>query len=108
MGESQLTPIRLRKQPMIDYARQFDLEDLDRLSKEAKTTSEKERYQKLAHKIINQSTTITSLRNEMTQAFRAGDFGKVKRIRLHIQAVRLEETRGASWGAEKQERTING
>lgn len=109
VGEPQCFHQNLRKQPMsIDTGRQYDLEDLDKLIKESKTVGEKERYEKQAYKIMNQSTTITSLRNEMIQAFRARDMGKVRRIRLHIQAARLDETRGTSWGNDKAERAING
>lgn len=91
---------------MIDKSREFDLEELAKAKKNAKTSAEREYYDKMMYRIINQSTTITSLRNALIGALRVNDVGKVKRIQQHIQAVRLEETRGASWGQNKQENKL--
>lgn len=82
----------------LDYGRKMDLEELTKAMANAQTISEKEYYEKIAHSIVNESTEIRSLREELIGAMRAKDFSRVKRIREHIQYVKLNETRGTSWG----------
>lgn len=91
---------------MIDKGREYDLEELVKAKKQAKSQTERDHYDRIMYRIINQSTAITSLRNEMIEALRVNDTRKVKRIQQHIQAVRLEETRGTSWGQNKQENKL--
>lgn len=90
----------------MDYGRKQDLEMLAQGIKEARSVAERQHYEKIAYQIMNQSTTITSLRNELIAAFRKKDLGKVKRLQDHINAVRLDETRGTSWGQNKAEARI--
>lgn len=92
---------------MIDIGREFDLAELAEAKKNAKSVAERDHYDKIMYRIINQSTAITSLRNAMIKAIKINDISKVKRIQQHIQAVRLEETRGASWGQNNMERKLN-
>lgn len=91
---------------MIDYGRKMDIEELMQAIKVSTSRAEKEHFEKILYRIINQSTAIGSLRTELLQATRAKDLNKVRRLQLHIQRVRLEETRGASWGSNKTERKI--
>ena len=91
---------------MIDKGRQFDLEELMKAKQNAKSASEREHYDRIMYRIINQSTAVASLRNELIGALRVRDMAKVKRLQQHIQRVRLEETRGTSWGQNKGEKRV--
>ena len=91
---------------MIDYGRQTDLEDLAEGIKNARNVAEREYLEKIMYRIVNQSTEVSSLRNELIGAMRIKDVNKIKRIQLHLQALKLEETRGASWGQNKAEKRI--
>lgn len=90
----------------IDQGRNSDLEELSRGMKNAKSVAERQHYQKLAFRLVNESTKVTSLRRDMIAAFRASDTNKVKRIQMQIQHARLEETSGASWGSNRGQRKI--
>lgn len=90
----------------IDKSREFDLEELAKAKQNAKSAAEREHYEKIMYRIVTQSTEISSLRTELIGALKVNDNAKVKRIQQHIQAVRLEETRGASWGQNKGEGKI--
>lgn len=90
----------------LDYGRQQDLIELTAAMRAAKTVREKEYLEQIAYRITNQTTTISSLRQELMGAFRAKDLGKVRRLQEHIHRVRLEETRGASWGNNRGNRNV--
>jgi len=91
---------------MIDRGREIDLEELSKAMKSARTQGEREYLERIMYRIINQSTTVTSLRTELINATRAKDLNRIRKIQLHLQYVRLEETRGASWGSNDLEREI--
>ena len=91
---------------MIDKGRQYDLEELMKAKENARSISEREHYDRIMYRIINQSTAVASLRNELIGALRVRDMAKVKRLQQHIQRVRLEETRGTSWGQNKGEKRV--
>lgn len=88
----------------MDSSRKFDLEDVAEAIKRARSVSEREYYEHLMYRLVNESTSVTSLRNDLIAAMRAGDTRVVKRIRDHINYVRAEETMGASWGSNKGNR----
>lgn len=85
----------------MDSGRKFDLEEVATAIKNARTQSEREHYEHLGYRLINETTTIRSLRDELVKAMRANDIRKVARITQHIQYIRAEETNGVSWGNDK-------
>lgn len=88
----------------LDYGRKMDLEQIAEGIKNARSQAEVRQLEHLMHQIINQSTTVTSLRNELIAATVAGDTNKIKRLQMHLQAIRLSETHGRSWGNTKGEK----
>ncbi len=92
----------------LDYGRVKDLEMLMEGIRKASSRGEKEYIEKLMHQVINESTTIKSLRQELIGATRVRDVGKVKRIQMQINDARMRETNGQSWGQLKGERKVYG
>lgn len=80
---------------MIDGTRKDDLEQLSAMLQNP-YISHKARYEieETMHKIINQSVPLTSLRQRLVNATRAGDVGAIRKIQAHIHAVRQQETQG--------------
>lgn len=92
----------------LDYGRTKDLEMLAEGIKQARTLGEKQYLEKIAYRIMNESTTIKSLRQDLIRAFKVRDMSKVKRLQDQMNKVRLDETNGASWGQQKGERKVYG
>ena len=90
----------------LDYGRQQDLEMLAEGIKNARSVAEKQHYEKIVYRIINESTRVKSLRDELIRAFRVKDMAKVKRIQDQMHKIRLDETRGSSWGQNKGENKL--
>lgn len=82
----------------MDYTRRYDLEILADGINKARTQKERERFQKMAYKMINVSAPIRSLREELVGAIRVGDARAVRRISQHINNVKQRETNYKSWG----------
>lgn len=88
----------------LDYGRKLDLEELTIAIREAKSSSAREYYNRIMYKIVNESTNIRSLRNNLIKAMRIGDINLVRRFENQIQLTKLEETKGKSWGNNKLEK----
>lgn len=91
----------------LDYGRLQDLEDLTKAIKEAGSQAQKDHLKAIMERILSQSVTVSSLRNDLIRASRVGDERTVKRLVDHIQRVRMEETAGHSWGNNKGNRKTN-
>jgi len=61
-------------------------DDLDRLSKEYKYADRdgQRRIEKTAHKILNESKEIRSMRQELIKAHRRGDQDRIKEIHYDV------------------------
>lgn len=82
----------------MDYGRKNDLEDLAKLLQRGDlSTRARAEIEETMHKIANQSAPITSLRERLIRATRAGDVGEIRKIQHHIQKVRQDETYGREW-----------
>jgi hypothetical protein len=88
----------------IDYGRKKDLEELAEAMKNAKSTADYEHYEKIAYRILNESDQIKRLREQLIKAMRAGDNEGVEDLTRFIQHIRMRETNGHSWGANRQNR----
>jgi len=86
----------------IDYGRTVDLKELAVGIKNARSKAEREHLERIVYRILKESTKVSSLRSELIAAFRVKDMSKVRRLQAHIQAVKLDETRGTSWGQNKE------
>lgn len=85
----------------MDITRIDDLEELAKGMDEAESRQEKEKYEKIAYKIMHESAPIVSLRQELLKAFRARDMYRVNQIQQHIMRVKQDETYGQSTGNYK-------
>lgn len=85
----------------IDYGRQLDLDQLMHARKQARTQGEREHYEQIMAQILNESEDVRYWRDKLLQAFRIGDSKGAERIMLRLQEIRLEETRGKSWGSQR-------
>lgn len=85
----------------MDAGRKFDLEELAEAIKNARSSGEKQLYEKLIHKILSESEDLKYWRENLLRAIRINDKKTVHRINLIIQDLRLRETNGASWGNDK-------
>ncbi len=88
----------------LDYGRKLDLEELTIALRDAKSSSAREYYKRLINKIVNESTNIRSLRDNLIKAMRSNDINLVRRFEAQIQYARLAETKGQSWGNQKKEK----
>lgn len=91
----------------MDHTRKYDLEQLSEAIKEAKSRAEVAYYEKLAWRIMGESEPIRALRHDLMMAMRAGDLRAVKKIELHIQHIRQNETYGKSWGNNRGNKNVN-
>lgn len=82
----------------LDYGRKMDLEELQKAIAGARSLREREHYEKIAFRIMNESAPVQSLRTDLISAFRAKDMHRVKAIEHHIQQIKLNESYGKSWG----------
>jgi hypothetical protein len=87
----------------MDWTREPDLELLAEAMQTARTVRERERYEKMAYKMIHASAPIKSLREDLVQAVKHGDVPRIKRIQHHINVIRHQETNGQSFGNVKGE-----
>lgn len=85
----------------MDLGRKYDLEELAEAIDKARSTSEREYYERIAYSIMHESTKITSLREKLMRAFRARDMYAYKAAQAEIQYWKQKETNGASWGSLK-------
>lgn len=92
---------------MTDWTRNFDLEELTDAIKNARSTTEREYYERIMHKILNESEKIRYWREELMKAIRVNDERRIKLVHHMINKTRLDETAGHSWGNIKGERGVN-
>lgn len=79
----------------LDQSRNYDLEQLaEMLTDTRQTPKAREEIERTMYAIVHQSTPITSLRERLVRAVRAGDTGTIRKIQMHIQAIRQQETNG--------------
>jgi hypothetical protein len=90
----------------LDYGRKMDLEELAKAMENARSQSEREHYERIAHKIINESTEIKYLRHHLIGAMRENDVRGIRVITGRIQEQRMRETNGTSWGNNRNERKL--
>lgn len=91
---------------MID-TRKFDLEEIAEAIKNARSTGEREYYQRLLHKLLSESEDVKYWRENLVRAIRANDRRAIHKINLIIQDLRLRETNGRSWGNNQGNRMVN-
>ena len=77
-----------------DQSRQFDLEQLSDMLQEDRSRASKKEIEEIMYKIINQSTDISYLREQLVNATRAGNTRAIKQLQMHIQDIRHHETQG--------------
>lgn len=79
----------------LDRSRQYDLEQLGAMLQDPwRSKLAKHEIEEVMYKIINQSTEITYLREQLVRATRGGDTRAIKQLQHHIQAIRQQETKG--------------
>ena len=70
---------------MVDKSRQYDLEELYHLRKSAKNGIERERYEKVANKIMRENGAVREIREKLIKAVRSDDIRSIKQIgRAHV------------------------
>jgi hypothetical protein len=85
----------------LDYGRKFDVVELQKARKGAKTVMEMEMYDLLIHKIKKETEQVSALRQKLILATRAKDYSTVKKVQHLIQMVKMSATYGKSWGNQK-------
>lgn len=78
----------------MDYGRKFDLELLTKEYEQAKYQHDRDEIYEVIKKIMRSSVPINSLREDLLKAMRAGDRVAVKKITMHINRVKQDETYG--------------
>lgn len=92
----------------LDYGRQQDLEELAKAIKTARSNSEREHFERIAYRLLNESPAIRYLREELIKATRSGaDNYDIQKIIRRIWVVRQDETYGKSWGNSKGNKMVN-
>jgi hypothetical protein len=96
----------------MDYGRQHDLVELSEAIKNAKTGSERQHYEQIASRILNESDDIRYWRDQLIKASRLDKNDRNARRRVQyciqsIQKIRSGETAGHSWGSNSGNRMVN-
>lgn len=78
----------------MDYSRIKDLEILTTERKKANTEWDRREIDHTIERIMRESVPLRSLREDLVRATRAGDRVAVKKIVMHINRVRQDETYG--------------
>ena len=91
----------------MDRSREFDLDELSEALQNAKSPGEREYYERIIYRILNESDDIKYWREQLLRATRVKDKRRIQYVIREIHMTRLSETSGASWGSNKLERTIN-
>jgi len=91
----------------IDYGRKMDLEELADAMKDAKSTSEREHYERIAYRILSESPEIKYWRQKLIMASRHNDLKAIDKIVQRMQNIRQHETYGKSWGNQKGNESVN-
>jgi hypothetical protein len=79
---------------MIDSGRKYDLIELHTLRSKAKTGMEKERFEKVADKIMRESGAVRSRREDLIKAVRGNDIRSIKRINHELTVIKQNENYG--------------
>jgi hypothetical protein len=88
----------------MDQGREYDLIELSKAMDNARTVGEREHYERIAYKIMNESTKVQSLREKLIKSFRARDMTSFRAAQEEIQYWKQQETYGKSWGNNKGNR----
>lgn len=64
----------------MDYGRKNDLETIYKAYKKAGSINEKQKYERLIHKLTNEDAYTKKMREQLIKAMRASDAKSVKRL----------------------------
>jgi len=79
---------------MVDKSRQYDLEELYHLRKSAKNGIERERFEKVANKIMRENGAVRERREQLIRAVRSDDIRSIKRINHKLRMIQANQTYG--------------
>jgi hypothetical protein len=77
---------------MNDKTRTHDIEDIENARKEAKTTQEREKFERLSHQI--KSENLADKREELVSSMRSGDHKHRKYMEREIKRVEQDRKYG--------------
>jgi hypothetical protein len=76
----------------MDWTRTHDIEDVENARKEAKTTQEREKFERLSHQIKGEN--LADKREELTFSMRNGDHKHRKYMEIEIKRVEQDRKYG--------------
>jgi len=79
---------------MIDQARRYDLEQLVELVRKSKSAYERDHWEGIIRKIMNETSQVRELREELIDSIRAGDRRHVRYVQERLRVLRYNETGG--------------
>lgn len=91
----------------MDQGRKFDLEEITEAIQNARSTAERQYYEKIAYRVIGESEDVRYWREELMKAIRADATTRKKYCIAKIQKINLDTTSGNSWGNNKGNRMVN-
>jgi hypothetical protein len=78
----------------LDYGRKNDLEEIYLHIKEARSSGEREHWERLASKILRESGATRELREKMLKAVRTGDRWAVRSFSNQLERLQERELNG--------------
>lgn len=84
----------IREKYMIDAGRKYDLEELYNLRKNAKNAMERERFEKVADKIMRENGAVREVREKLIKAVRGNDIRAIKRFNYELRKIQADQTYG--------------
>lgn len=81
----------------MDYSRKQDLIEISEEYKKAQTTSRKQYLERLSSKIMRESGSTESARQNLLRAVRAGDRRKVNYYQDILSRKEMQATNGLGW-----------
>ena len=82
---------------IMDKSRQYDLEELYHLRKSAKNGMEREKYEKVAVKIMRENGAVRERREKLIKAVRSDDIRLIKRLNHELRMIQADQTYGKDY-----------
>ena len=82
---------------MVDKSRQYDLEELYHLRKSAKNVIERERFEKVADKIMRENRAVRERREQLIRAVRSDDIRSIKHLNHELRMIQADQTCGKDY-----------
>ena len=82
---------------MIDAGRKYDLEEIYKLRRSSRNIPEREKFEKMADKIMRENGAVRSRREDLIKAIRGNDIRSIKRLNHELTMIKAGQTYGKDY-----------